>query len=108
MRIRTHASGDRARMHSFSRAVLGDHARLTEIHLADDPLHQRFRAGDDRRDLKGSLQETLEKERTHGSRIVASRLRVVQSRSNCQPGGVEYLCSQFREMSGLTRLLFRM
>ena len=52
MRIRRHPARNLARMHSFPRAVFGDHARLAEIHLAGYPFHHRFRAGDDRCDLK--------------------------------------------------------
>jgi len=81
-RVRTHPSRNLPRMHPLARPVLGDHARLAQIHLAGDAFHQRLRAGDDRGDLKWSLQETLEKQCTHGKRIVASRLRVVQWRSN--------------------------
>jgi len=82
LRVRTHPSRNLPRMHPFPRAVLGDHARLAQIHLAGDTFHQRLRAGDDRGDLKWSLQETLKKQCTHEMRIVASRLGVVQSRSN--------------------------
>ena len=82
LRIRTHSSRDLPRMHPLARPVLGDHARLAQVHLAGDAFHERLGAGDDRGDLKWSLQETLKKQCTHEMRIVASRLGVVQSRSN--------------------------
>ena len=78
MRIRSHPSRDLARVHAFTRAVLGDHARLAEIHFAGDPFHERFRAGNDRRDLKRPLQKTLKKQSTHEMRTVASHPHVVQ------------------------------
>jgi len=34
---------------------------LAEIHLTSNTFHQRFRAGDNRGDLKWTLQESLEK-----------------------------------------------
>src|SRR5215471_3851302 len=79
MRIRAHSSRDLARMHAFTWTVLRDHAGLAEIHFAGDAFHQRFRAGDDRRNLKWPLQEALEKQHTHETRTLALRFRVVQS-----------------------------
>jgi len=81
MRTRTHSSRNLARVYAFTRAVLRDDAWLTEIHFAGDAFHERFRAGNDRRDLKRPLQEALKKQNTHETRTVASRLRVVQWRS---------------------------
>src|SRR5439155_6198875 len=55
MRIRAHPSGNLARVHALARAVLGDHARLAEIHFAGHTFHQRLRAGDNGSDLKRSF-----------------------------------------------------
>jgi len=40
MRIRIHPARDLARVHAFTRAVLGDHTRLAKIHFAGDAFHQ--------------------------------------------------------------------
>ena len=61
MRIRGHASRDVARVYAFTWTVLGDHPSPAEIHLLSNTFHQRFRAGDNRGDLKWTLQESLEK-----------------------------------------------
>src|SRR4029453_17810836 len=81
MRILTHPARDLARVHAFARAVLSDHARLAQIHFAGNAFYQRFRAGNDRGDLKRALQKSLEKQNTHEMRIVVRRVQVVQSRS---------------------------
>src|ERR1700746_1485875 len=81
MRIRTHPSCNLARMHSFTRPVLGDRAWLAKIHLVGDTFDQRLRTGDDRRNLKRPLQKLLEKQGTHKTRTVVLHIEVVQSRS---------------------------
>src|SRR6266542_6280831 len=81
MRIRSHPSRDLARVHAFTRTVLSDHARLAEIHFAGDAFHERFRAGNNRCDLKRPLQKTLKKQCTHEMRTVVRRPHVVQCRS---------------------------
>ncbi len=73
MRIRRHPSGDLTRVHAFPRAVLRDHARLGEIHLAGDTFHHCLRAGYNRRDLERTLQKTLEKKCAHEERNVRLR-----------------------------------
>src|SRR5882762_1438018 len=73
MRIRCHSSRDLTRVHAFARAVLRDRPRLGEIHFAGDTFHHRLRTGYNRGDLKRTLQETLEKECTHGSSDVRLR-----------------------------------
>lgn len=78
MRIQDHASYDPARVHTFNRTVFRDHPQPAEIHLAAHAFHQRFRAGNDRRDLKWMLKEPLEKQGTHGIEIFVRRLQVVQ------------------------------
>src|SRR5712691_3980055 len=81
MRIPAHPSRDFARVHPFAGTVLGDHAWTAEIHLAGDPLDQRFGARNNGSDLKRSLQKALEEQHTHKMRIVNRRSRLVQSRS---------------------------
>src|SRR5262245_59076112 len=66
MRIRSHPSRDLTRVHAFTRSILRDHARLGEIHFASDTFHHRLGTGNNRCDLERTLQETLEKECTHG------------------------------------------
>src|SRR6516162_1930458 len=77
MRIRSHPSRDLTRVHAFPRAILRDHARLSEIHLARDAFHQCLRTGNDGRDLKRTLQETLEKKCAHGERTFVAGPPVV-------------------------------
>src|SRR5215475_13676009 len=77
MRIRSHPSRDFTRVHAFPRAILGDHAWLSEVHLARDTLHQRLRTWNDRRDLERTLQETLEKKCAHGERTFVAGHPVV-------------------------------
>src|SRR5260370_31765638 len=78
MRVRTHSSRDFARVHAFAWAVLGDHPMLAEIHLTGDAFHHRSRAGNDRDDLKWTLQVPLEKECAHVIEIVVRTPQVVQ------------------------------
>src|SRR5215831_16334925 len=81
MRIRSHPSRELTRVHAFPRAVFRDHARLSEIHLARDAFHKRLGTRYDRRDLKRTLQETLEKKCAHGNsdvRLTRSRCLVVK------------------------------
>src|SRR5512132_334021 len=73
MRIRCHPSRNLTRVHAFTRAVLRDHARSTEIHFARDTFYQRLGTGHDRRDLEWTLQETLEKQCTHENSDVRLR-----------------------------------
>src|SRR6266481_8246983 len=68
-------------MYSFTRPVLGDHPRLTKVHLAGDALDQRLGTGDDRRNLKRTFQKLFEKQGTHETRTVVLHIEVVQSRS---------------------------
>jgi hypothetical protein len=42
-------------VHAFTRTVLSDHSWLAEVHLPGDAFNERFRAGDDRVDLKWPL-----------------------------------------------------
>ena len=65
LRIGIHPRGQLARMDAFARTVLGDYARLAEIHLARHPLHKRLGAGDDGGDLKRLLQKPFEKQCAH-------------------------------------------
>ena len=78
MRVRSHPSRDFARVHAFTRPVLSDDAWPSEIHLTGDAFHHRSRAGNDRGDLKWTLQEPLEKECAHGIEIVVRTPQVVQ------------------------------
>src|SRR5262245_41952043 len=55
MRIWSHPSRDLTRVHAFPRAILCDHARLSEIHFARDAVHHCLRARYNRRDLEGTL-----------------------------------------------------
>jgi hypothetical protein len=77
MRIRSHPSRDLTRVHAFPRAILCDHARLSEIHLARDAFHQCLRTGNDGRDLERTLQETLEEKCAHGERTFVAGPPVV-------------------------------
>ena len=61
MRIRSHPSSDFTRVHAFPRAILRDHARLSEIHLARDAFHQCLRTGNDGRDLERTLGIRIER-----------------------------------------------
>src|SRR5438270_13142166 len=52
-------------MHAFTRTVLSDDASAVEINFARYSLDQRLRAGHNRGDLQGPLQEALEKKNAH-------------------------------------------
>jgi len=65
MGIRCHSSRNLTGVHAFARAVLRDHPRLVEIHFARDAFHHGFGTWNNGRDLKRTLQETLEKECAH-------------------------------------------
>src|SRR6266481_4480683 len=78
MRIRSHPSRDFARVHAFTRPVLGDDAWPREIHLTGDAFHHRSRAGNNGGDLKRTLQAPLEKKCAHGIEIVVRTPEVVQ------------------------------
>src|SRR5262252_4951601 len=77
MRIRSHPSRDLTRVHAFAGTILCNHSRLGEIHLACDAFHKRLGTRYDRRDLKGTLQETLEKKCAHGKRTFVAAVPVV-------------------------------
>src|SRR5258708_5712421 len=68
-------------MHALARTILGDHARLAEIHFSGHSFDERSRTRHDRCDLKRTLQETFKKQGTHEMRTVVLWLRVVQWRS---------------------------
>src|SRR5437762_5786115 len=78
MRIRAHPARDLTRVHAFTWPIFSNYTRLAKIDLAGDALYQRFRAGNDRSDLKWTLQETLEKQCTHEMRTVVLRPLIVQ------------------------------
>src|SRR5215471_3051043 len=77
MRIRSHPSRDFTRVYAFAGTILRDHSRLGEIHLACDAFHKRLGTRYDRRDLKRTLQETLEKKCAHGKRTFVAAVPVV-------------------------------
>src|SRR5204863_9605188 len=91
-------------MYSFSRAVLGDHARLTKIHLAGDTLHQCFGARDDRCNLKRPFQKLFEKQGTHETRTVVLHIEVVQSRSGRTNGRISTAAGNFLAEGQIDRL----
>src|SRR6267143_5400925 len=63
--IPPHPARDFARMHAFTGAVLGDHARAVEIHFVGDAFDQRLGTRHDRGDLERALQESLEEKGAH-------------------------------------------
>src|SRR5437899_7373738 len=65
MRIPRQTSRDLARVHAFTRTIFCNHSPLAEIHLAGDAFHQCFRAGNNRRDLKWTLQKSFEEQGAH-------------------------------------------
>src|SRR5437870_13830616 len=92
-------------MYSFTRPVLGDHPRLTKIHLAGDALDQRLGTGDDRRNLKRSFQKLFEKQGTHETRTVVLHIEVVQSRSGRINGRISTAAETFLQHGKLPTLL---
>src|SRR4051812_43330457 len=50
--IGTHPSYDLTGVHSFARAVLGNHVRIGEINFTGNPLHQSLGTGNNGSDLK--------------------------------------------------------
>src|SRR3954467_10199584 len=65
LRAGRHPARNLAGVDPFSRTIFRNHAGLTEIHFVRDAIHERFRTGNDGRDLERAVQKSPEEQHAH-------------------------------------------